>query len=342
MASQHFDYTPNFPLEAGGSLPGITVAYQTWGKLNRKADNVVWICHALTANADAEQWWPGMIGQGLLLDPDRHFIVCANILGSSYGTTGPTSINPQTGKPYGRSFPLITVRDMVQAHRLLAQHLGIRSVDLLLGGSLGGHQALEWAVTEPGFIRHLALIATSARHSAWGIAFNEAQRMALDLGEGGLQVARAIAMLSYRNYDMYTGTQTDDDERLDDFKASSYQRYQGQKLSQRFDADSYYVLSKAMDSHHIGRGRGSLEEVLEGVEAQTLVIGISSDLLFPLQEQQLIAAHIPGSSYYTIDSPYGHDGFLIETAQVSQLIKENLWHEPVAITEQYQTSIDNG
>lgn len=322
MKNNVFKSTATFVTESGYALPGIEVAYCTYGTLNSTKDNVIYVCHALTANADVADWWPGMVGEGLVFDTSKYFVICANVLGSCYGTTGPTSVNPATGLPYGNNFPLLTIRDLVAAHRLLAQHLQINAIQLLCGGSMGGQQAQEWAITEPLLIKNLFVIATNPRHSAWGIAFNEAQRMAVE--SGSLETARAIAMLSYRNYHMYSRTQTEDDDRIENYKAASYQRYQGEKLKKRFDANAYHVLSRAMDSHNVGRGRESMEHALSGITARTLVIGISSDILFPVHEQQFIAAHIPGAVYEEIDSPYGHDGFLIETDQITALIKKHL------------------
>ncbi|MCS6818685.1 MAG: alpha/beta fold hydrolase, partial [Chitinophagales bacterium] len=215
------------------------------------------------------------------------------------------------------------IRDIVAVHQLLARHLQINQIALLTGGSLGGQQALEWAIMQPSFIKRLVLIATNARHSAWGIAFNEAQRMAIESGgEEGIKAARAIAMLSYRNYQMYADTQTDDQDKIDNFKASSYQRYQGEKLAKRFDSQCYVVLSKAMDSHHVGRGRGSLESALSSIKAQTLIIGISTDILFPFQEQKFLSENIPKAHLSVIHSKYGHDGFLLEYEQITQVISE--------------------
>ena len=324
MPSSTFIYDKSFPLESGRSLPGFSIAYSYYGELNAEKDNVIFVCHALTANSDVADWWPDMVGPGLAFDTDRYFVVCANILGSCYGSTGPASIDPTTGGSYGQDFPLITIRDIVHAHQLLARHLGISSIHLLAGGSMGGQQAMEWAIIEPQYIKNLFLIATNPRHSAWGIAFNEAQRMALESGPGGLEAARAIAMLSYRNYDMFHSAQTDEEEKIDGFRAASYQRYQGQKLKSRFNEHSYYTLSKAMDTHHTGRGRGSMNQALSAIEARTLVIGISSDILFPNHEQQFLAEHIRDAVYHAIDSPYGHDGFLIETKQITHLLNKEL------------------
>ncbi|PHN08697.1 homoserine O-acetyltransferase MetX [Flavilitoribacter nigricans] len=321
-----------FLLEVGESLPELEISYCTYGKLNEQADNVVWICHALTANADALDWWPGLVGPGKFFDPQSYFIVCANILGSCYGTTGPASIDPRTRTTYGKDFPVVTVRDMVRCHQILAKKLGIRQVELLIGGSMGGQQVLEWAIMAPDFAKRICVLATNARHSAWGIAFNEAQRMAIEsdpswqdrtpgAGKAGLESARAIAMLSYRNYQTYELTQTDKNgELLDDYRASSYQRYQGMKLFNRFDVLSYWYLSKAMDSHHVGRGRGGLEKALSRITARSLVIGIHSDVLFPIGEQATVARGIKGSQLEIIDSFYGHDGFLIESELIAGLL----------------------
>lgn len=318
----HFIHKSEFQLESGRTLPELEIAYCTYGKLNEAKDNVIYVCHAITANADVADWWPNMVGDGLIFDTQKYFIVCANVLGSCYGTSGPNSINPITNQPFGKDFPMLTIRDIVKAHRLLAQHLQLQSIHLLCGGSLGGQQSIEWAIEDAAVIKNLFVIASNARHSAWGIAFNEAQRMAIQ--SGSIETARAIAMLSYRNYGMYESTQTDIEEKIDDFRASSYQRYQGQKLKNRFNADSYYLLSKAMDSHNVGRSRGSVAAALSRIKAKTLVIGITSDLLFPVSEQKLIADGISNAVYEEIDSPYGHDGFLIETEKISDLLRRHL------------------
>ncbi len=322
-----------FKLESGQRIRDLQIAYHTFGKLNKERDNVIWVCHALTANSDVFDWWPGLFGPDELFNPREHFIVCANILGSPYGTTNPTSLSPATGQPYYLSFPQITIRDMVAAHSLLADHLGIEQISVLIGGSLGGQQALEWAISEPERIDRLVLVATNAVHSPWGIAFNESQRLAISTdrtfyanhprgGAKGLKAARSIALLSYRAYNTYGATQLETQtDKLDDFKASSYQNYQGEKLVKRFNAYSYWYLTKTMDSHHVGRGRGSLEAALRSVKARTLVIGVSSDLLFPVDEQKFMANHLPNAVYAEIDSFYGHDGFLIETKAITQVIK---------------------
>ena len=332
MPQQLYTHTSPFQLESGTVLPHLELQYQTWGTLNPEKSNVVWVCHALTANADAADWWPGLVGENCLFNPDDHFIICANILGSCYGTTNALSINPETNEPYYHEFPTITIRDIVQGLDTLRNALKIEQIHTLIGGSLGGQQALEWAVWKPDLIQRLIPIATNAFHSAWGIAFNESQRLAIeadstwqekraDAGKAGLKAARSIAMLSYRNYQTYQLTQSElNTEKQDEFSAASYQRYQGDKLTKRFHAFSYVTLSKAMDSHQLGRGRGSVATALKQITAKTLVIGVTSDVLFPLREQIYLAEHIEGAHFATVNSTYGHDGFLIETEQISQKI----------------------
>jgi homoserine O-acetyltransferase len=333
MPELFFSLPDPFPLESGNTLAGARVAYRTWGQLNATRDNVVWVCHALTANADVLDWWPGLFGAGFFFDPADWFIVCANVLGSCYGSTSPLDADPATGQGRFQDFPLLTIRDLVAAHEALRQELGLGHIHTLIGGSLGGQQALEWAASQPEIIDHLVVIASSARHSAWGIAFNEAQRMAIEAdatyhqnqpggGDAGLAAARAVALLSYRGYDAYANTQTEPDaSRLRDFRASSYQRYQGNKLVARFDAYSYVVLTRVMDSHNLGRNRGGVAVALASIRARTLVLGITSDVLFPLSEQHTIAQGIAGAVYGELDSSFGHDGFLLETAKITQALE---------------------
>ncbi|RYY14485.1 MAG: alpha/beta fold hydrolase, partial [Cytophagaceae bacterium] len=261
---------------------------------------------------------------------------------SCYGSTCPLDADPATGEPRYASFPLLTIRDLVAAHEALRLELGLTQIHTLIGGSLGGQQALEWAVQQPAVFGHLVAIATCARHSAWGIAFNEAQRLAIEAdatyhenrpggGDAGLAAARAVALLSYRGYEAYATTQTDpDDERLRDFRASSYQRYQGNKLVARFDAYSYVALTRAMDSHHLGRSRGDVAAALAAIRARTLVLGITSDVLFPLSEQRELAQGIAGAVYGELESNFGHDGFLLETVKITEALEEFYAVEPAA------------
>ncbi len=313
-----------FLLESGDCLPAFQLAYTTLGRLNAQRNNVVWICHALTANSHPEEWWPGLVGEGKLFDPMQHFIVCANMLGSCYGSTYALSVDPETGQPWYHRFPMISNRDIARAFDLLRKHLGLDRIQLLIGGSLGGQQLLEWAVMQPGVFDRIVPLATNARHSPWGIAFNESQRMAIaadatwsqdhpEAGKAGLRAARSMALISYRSYDAYRLSQTDlRSDALEGFRATTYQQYQGDKLVKRFDAFAYWTLSKAMDSHHLARGRGSLEEVLSQISAKTLVIAVDSDGLFPPVEQRFLAENIPDAQYLEVTSAYGHDGFLIE------------------------------
>ncbi|MBS1634728.1 MAG: homoserine O-acetyltransferase [Bacteroidetes bacterium] len=335
MSLKTFTYNKRFNLESGLSLPGLDIAYHTYGTLNRKKDNVIWVVHALTANSDVFDWWKGIFGEHDLYNPNEHFIVCANNLGSCYGTTGPASINPDTNQPWYGYFPHITTRDQAAALDLLRQHLGIEKIHTLIGGSQGGQIAQEWALSNPGIHENLVLIATNAQHSPWGIAFNESQRLAIKSdrtyysntangGEKGLQAARSIALLSYRSYNTYSETQQENTaDKTEDFSAASYQRYQGEKLVKRFNAYSYVRLSEAMDSHHVARNRTpDVTGALARIRANTLVIGITSDILFPVSEQKLIAKNIPGAFYAEIDSFYGHDGFLIETHKLYTIISD--------------------
>jgi homoserine O-acetyltransferase len=336
--TQVFDFHENFTLENGSVLSGISIAYTTYGTLNREKNNVIWVCHALTANADAAMWWKGLVGEGCYINPEKYFIIGANIIGSCYGSTGPLSINPNTQQPYYASFPGITIRDMVQAHILLRKHLGIDAIYLLMGGSMGGYQALEWAIMEPTIVQRLFLIATSPSESAWGVAVHTAQRLAIEAdctwqqpqpqaGAKGLKAARAIGMLTYRNYETFQQKQTDSDpEKIDHFKASAYIHYQGDKLVNRFNAYSYWLLTKAMDSHHLARGRGgNLIKVLQNLHTPTFIIGITSDILCPIAEQQFMAEHMPNATLVLIHSTYGHDGFIIETEQISRYLQQ--WME---------------
>ena len=317
-----------FELETGHTLPELRIAYHTYGTLNAAKDNVAWVCHALTANSDVADWWPHTVEAGRFLDPARHFVVCANIIGSHYGTTGPLHVNPATGRPWYKDFPPFTIRDIVRAHRLLADALGIGRIGTLVGSSVGGFQAIEWAVSEPERIERLVLIATAAKASPWAIAIDETQRMAIeadttfgqprdDAGMKGLAAARAIGLLSYRGPEGYNLTQQDREERPAVHRACTYQQYQGEKPRRRYNAYSYYAILDAFDTHDAGRGRGGLEQALRSITARTLVVGITTDIIFTPAEMRSLHAMIPGSAYHEIDSPFGHDGFLVEHPSVA-------------------------
>lgn len=335
MTEHQFQHKGDFKLENGQSLHDIQITYHTAGELNEAKDNVIWVCHALTANSDVAEWWPNMVGDGLLFDTSKYFIICANFLGSCYGTTGPLSINPETDKPYYHDFPLITIRDMVKAHELLRKHLNISKIFMITGGSIGSFQALEYSIMFPSVIENLVFIVSGAFASPWNIAINESQRLAIKAdqtfkektekaGLSGLKAARSIALLSYRNAATYNKTQHDPEEKLGDFRAISYQQYQGDKLVKRFDAFSYYSITRSFDTHNVGRNRDGIEKALAAVQAKSLLIAISSDILFFPDEMKEIQQHIPNSQYIEIDSLYGHDGFLIETEQLTTVIRDFL------------------
>ncbi len=326
-------YSPKpFALEQGGTLPELRIAYHTYGTPDARRSNVVWVCHALTANSEVADWWPHTVEPGRFLDPERHFIVCANILGSHYGTTGPLHTDPRTESPYYGDFPSFTIRDMVRAHRLLADALGIGRIDALVGSSVGGFQAVEWAVEEPERFRKLVLIATAAKASPWSIAIDETQRMAIradasfgeprdDAGMAGLAAARAIGLLTYRGARGYDLTQQDRETAPAVHRAATYQQYQGEKLCRRYNAYSYYAILDAFDTHDVGRGRGGVAAALGRIEADTLTVGISTDMIFTPEQMRTLHALIPRSRYAEIDSAFGHDGFLVEYEQLDALLR---------------------
>lgn len=331
-AVQYYHHKEKLELESGEVLPRFTLAYHTYGQLNAAKDNTVWIVHALTADSNAADWWTGVVGPGLAIDTDQYFVVCASPIGGHYGSTNPLSTDLRSGLPYYDRFPTVTHRDAVQCFVHLAKSLDIPSIHTLIGPSLGGQQALEWAIVRPAMIHNLVLIATNAVHSPYGIAFNESQRMAIetdptwlspqpDAGLAGLKVARSIALISYRTKLGYDQTQSRQSGQIDGFRASSYQRYQGQKLASRYSAYAYYLLTKMMDSHDVGRGRHSVAAALGTISARTTIVGIDSDILFPLAEQQFLADHIPGSTFRTISSDFGHDGFLTEAGEMSAILR---------------------
>ena len=331
MIKHSYRHTGTFEFEAGGNITDLQVAYHTSPEPYVENDKrkVIWICHALTANSDAEDWWPEIVGPGKLLDTDKYFIVCGNMLGSCYGSSGPSSTNPDTGKPYFFDFPKVTVRDIVRALDLVRESLGIKQIDLLIGSSIGGFQALEWSIMKPDLIRNAAYIATGARVSPWLTAFEECQRMSLEAdltfrackdlngGKEALKCARAIALISYRCSEGYNMKQHEDGEdTLFADKVCRYQHHQGDKLAERFDAYSYWYLSYSVDSNNVGRGRGGVEKALGRIRAKALVVSIDTDLIFPPEEIEEWAPWIPGAEYCKMTSHFGHDGFLLETRQL--------------------------
>lgn len=324
-----------FQLISGEVLEGFHLNYTTYGNLNEKKNNAIWVFHALTGNANVHDWWSGLFGAERLLNPEQNFIICVNMPGSCYGSISPIDINPANGKPYYHQFPLITIKDMVAMYNHLREHLGISQIKYAVGGSMGGMQAIEWAAQMPNLFKNLIVIACNIKQTPWTVAWNATQRLAIETDEtwkktpnefsgiNGLKTARAIAMLSYRHYDAYNQFQNDaEKQKISGYKAESYQYYQGEKLILRFNAWSYYALTRSMDTHNIGDASLSAEKKLKQIRANTLVIGIESDLLFPIEEQLLIANNIPGARFAIIDSIYGHDGFLMEYEQLNDKINQ--------------------
>jgi len=300
-------------LEGGGELRDLTVEVRTWGRFQREA---TLICHALTGSADADEWWGGLFGRGRLFDPSSSFIVSMNVLGSCYGTTGPESQSePQ-------DFPDITIRDMVHLQKAVLDQLGVTHLDVVIGGSMGGMQVLEWAVLYPSFVGTIVPIGVGSAQSAWAIGISEAQRSAIlnaSTPAQGLATARIIAMCSYRSpmsFQSRFGRESDDGT----FTAQTYLRYQGEKLVERFDAETYLTLLAAMDSHDLGRGRGPREAILNRITHRTLVVGTSTDVLYPVSETRAMAASMPNAEFAVLDSPNGHDAFLIETDKVERIV----------------------
>jgi len=344
-------------LEAGGTLDEAVMAYESWGQLNSDASNAILVCHALTGDAhagpcklpsDPKGWWEDLIGPGKAIDTDQHYVVCINVLGGCQGSTGPSSLNPATSKPYGSAFPTVTIRDIVRAQAKVADRLGIDVWKSVVGGSMGGMQVLEWAAMFPERVRSIAPIATALAASPQQIAWSAVGRSALALdpnwrggdyydaepGNGphaGLAIARAIAQIHYRSdpsfQDRFGRTVVEPNSIFglwDRFQVESYLDYHGEKLVRRFDANSYLVLNKAMDTHDLARGCGSLENAVARISMPVVTASISTDILYPPHQQQqihdLVTAAGGDSLYQGIDNPHGHDGFLLAAAELGDLV----------------------
>ena len=339
-----------FTTERGDRIPDVTIAFQTWGALNAAADNAVVVCHALTGDTAAATWWPGVVGPGRAADPDALFVLCANALGSGYGTDGPAMLDSD-GRRLGSRFPRVSVRDQARLLARLLNRLGVRQVALAIGASMGGMQALELALVDresgPDRVRRLALIGMGASHGAWQIGISEAQRLAIradprwrdgdfapdEPPAEGLAAARAMAMMTYRSPVLYAerfGRQRHE-PRLDPgdprFAVESYLRYQGAKLVGRFDAGSYVRLTEAMDDHDVGRGRGREDAAtaLATVRADALCGGSTSELLYPPADSRQLAALLPRGRYAELDSPFGHDAFLVEPDALDAVLRPFLF-----------------
>ena len=316
-----YQHPDPFRLESGEFIQDLKLTYHCFGKQNENQSNVVWVFHAISANSNVMEWWPGLFGEDCLYDPKKYFIICVNTIGSPYGSS----------KPQDLSFPDFTVRDVVAAFQVLAKKLEINKIHTLIGGSFGGNQALEFAYSFEGHIEHLILLASSAKESAWAIAIHESQRIAMrsdasfgepEGGMAGMKAARSMAMLSYRTSDTFDATQTDDEDKISNFRASSYIDYQGDKFAKRFDALSYFYLTKCLDTHNIGRGRGGQVIALGEIKIPSLIIGIKSDRLTPIKLQKFMSSNLPDVTYREMESPYGHDGFLTEVKKISSYIKK--------------------
>ncbi|HAY68560.1 MAG TPA: homoserine O-acetyltransferase [Acidimicrobiaceae bacterium] len=343
-----------FALEGGGVLHEATIAYETWGELNEAADNAVLVCHALTGDAHASGgvsavhpdggWWDGVIGPGRAIDTDRWFVVCANVLGGCQGSTGPASTNPETGKPYGMRFPTVTIRDMVRSQARLATGLGIDAWHAVVGGSMGGMQVIEWGLMFADRVKAIAPIATSVAATPWQIGWSATGRHAITLdpqwqsgdyydgepGQGphaGLAIARSVAQITYRSDEVYQNRfqrNLVDPSHVfghwDRFQVESYLDHHGEKLARRFDANSYLILNRAMDLHDVARGRGTVARAFAMLKAPVLSISITTDTLYHPRLQVDLAdfARHAGveTEYQIIDSPHGHDGFLLESDAV--------------------------
>ena len=364
---KYFSSENPFLTELGEKIDVLDVAFQTYGQLNDEGSNAILICHALTGNSHAsgvvsskellnssqneflykynsmhlnkEGWWDPLIGPNKVFDTNKYFVVCSNILGSCYGTTGPTSINFKSGEKYNTNFPQISIRDMVSVQKKLTDYLGINQIQLITGGSLGGMQVLEWAIMFPEMVKSIAPIACSVYHSPWAIGFNDAARTAIISDSNwengfyetqpinGLSLARKIAMISYRSFTSFNSKFGRDLNKFDSSKYSieGYLDYQGEKFINRFDANTYLYITRALDNHNIITNRDSLEEVLNTIKARTLSIGIDSDILYPVEEQKLIAEKTNYGKYAEIKSQHGHDSFLIEFDQLDKIFKQFLY-----------------
>ena len=321
-------------LESGSVLPKVTVAYRTWGDIENAKHRTILICHALTGSADVDSWWPGIIGDGCAFDPARDFIICSNVLGGCYGTSGPVSAHPERDGLYKSDFPKVSIRDIVNVQAALLDYLGIEQLQLVTGPSLGGMQVLEWAAMYPDRVKSIVPVGVSGRHSAWCIGISEAQRAAIEADPNwnnghyseeappvkGMSAARMMAMCSYRSWENLEQRFSRESQSDGLFQVQAYLRYQGKKINSRFDANTYVRLTQAMDSHDVARGRGSYPDVLRGIRQPALIISVNSDILYPLSEQEVLAQHLPDAELQVLDSDHGHDGFLIKTRELGDLI----------------------
>jgi homoserine O-acetyltransferase len=350
-----FDERP-IQLRAGATLSPVVVAYETWGTLSPAADNAILLCHALTGDSHAAGpvepghvqlgWWNALVGPGRAIDTDKYFVVCPNVLGGCQGTTGPSSIDPQTGRPFGPRFPVITVRDQVDVEATLSDALGIAQWVAVIGGSMGGQRVLEWCVKYPARVSRAVVIACGAAATAEEIALCSLQIRAIeadphfhggdyyDLVEGpwrGISIARGLGQVSYRSelelQQRFNRGHQNDEHPFEggQYTIESYLEYHGEKLARRFDANSYIVLSRLMNHHDLGRGRGGIADALARITAEVTIAGISTDRLYPLRLQHELADLIPrNKGVDVVQSISGHDGFLTEHEKIGEIITDAL------------------
>ena len=352
---EQFHFGP-FRFENGQTLSRLTITYETWGRLNAQRSNAVLIAHALTGTSHAASsqdapepgWWEFLIGPGKAVDTRQYFVVCSNVLGGCSGSSGPSSIDESIGQPYGLSFPTVTISDMVRSQKELIDHLGISKLQLITGGSMGGMQAMEWAAIYPEMVEAIAPIATPGKAYPQSIAYRKAQRKAIMLDpewrggnyygiscpKEGIELARLVGFISYRSEKEFAvrfGRDHHDPDLFDlkgRFEIESYLEHHGKKLAGWYDANTYLYLSKSMDLHDMGRGFESYEQGIQRIESKVLMVGINSDILFPVHQQKEVVKILrqtnPNVVYEEVDSIYGHDAFLIEEEQISKLIRDCL------------------
>lgn len=358
VTPRDFVHSHPFTFKSGQVIPGFTLRYETYGTLSVTRDNAVLICHALSGDHHCAGWhsptdrkpgwWNNLIGPGKAVDTRRFFVICANVLGGCQGSTGPSSTNPETGRPYGVTFPFVTIRDMVRAQKLLLEHLGIVELHAVIGGSMGGMQALLFGIEYPRLVRRVIPMASTARESAQAIAFNEVGRQAImqdpawnhgdyakDCGPRvGLAIARMMAHITYvsdASMNRKFGRRKKDGAHADaytfepQFEVEGYLRYQGQSFINRFDANSYLYITRALDQFDLPHVYGSLEQAFAGVEAETLVVGFTSDWLFPPEQNRAIALALlragKRASYAELSTDLGHDSFLLESEELYTLVR---------------------
>lgn len=346
-----------FRLEGGGTLQPVSIRYAVYGELNERRDNAVLVCHALSGSARAADWWPEMFGQ--VFDLSRDCVICTNVLGSRYGSSGPTSTNPAAGKPFGLEFPLVTIRDIVRAQAHVLDELGVQRLRTVIGASIGGMQALQWAVDFPDRVEHCIAIGC-APLSAMGLALNHLQRKAIqldpDFHDGryeptqqparGMALARAIGMCSYKSPELFDERYARNPNRNGEdplhgvgerYDVAGYLDHQGEKFVSRFDANCYVVITKAMDTFELGRGYASEAEALKRIQAHVSLVGISSDWLFPAKDVRNLARRIESAGvqcdYTEFETAHGHDGFLAEMDAIAAVVNGSFHARRLAVVQ---------